>query len=83
MFGSEDYPLWKPSPPEPLRDIVLNFEQRISELEQRVSELESCIKKQLDFYRAIQIEDEAEIRRLYDELAKLKPLLNISERGGQ
>lgn len=59
----------------------MTLEERITALEQRFNRLEDCLKKQLDLYRAIQIEDETEIRRIYEELARIKPLLNISSRG--
>lgn len=48
------------------------LEQRVAALEEQFQKLAETLKKSLDVYRSLQIEDEEEIRRLYQEFRKLR-----------
>lgn len=59
---------------------TLNLEERLTALEQRLTALEQLHRKEIDLYRSIQINDEEQLRFVYEELVKLRSYLKQPQR---
>ena len=57
-------------------DRLDQLETAVRALVQRVDALEKSNHDQLDLYRRIQIDDEGQLNWLYDELKKLREIIN-------
>lgn len=50
---------------------------RVTSLEERLTTIQGQIRRTLDLYRSLQIDDEGQIRKLYDDVQKIKQQLGM------